>query len=113
MVYRGFDLVKESRMEEECVKNGLFAPVTPGKQNVVSSAMINGRKQVSFDGEAETSGLQLFVDLGDLVCVDDATKFDCEATKVCSIENDTISINIPFPAMQRGMWDFHLFVDIF
>lgn len=100
-------------MEEECVKDGVFAPVTPGKQNVVSSAVINGRKQVSFDGEAETSGLQLFVDLGDLVCVNDATKFDCEVTKVSSSESDTISIDIPFPAMQHGKWGFHFFVDKF
>ncbi|KAL8101966.1 DEMETER-like protein 2 [Apium graveolens] len=87
-------------MEEECVKDGVFAPVTPGKHNVANSVMINGRKQVSFDGEAETSGLQLFVDLGDLVCVNDDMKFDCEAPKAYSSESDTISINIPFPAMQ-------------
>lgn len=89
-------------MEEECVKDGFFAPLTPAKQNVVSSVMINGRKEVSFDEEGETSGLQLFVDLGDLVYVNDGLKFDCEATKVSSSKSDTISIDIPFPAMQPG-----------
>ncbi|KAK1353292.1 hypothetical protein POM88_052427 [Heracleum sosnowskyi] len=88
-------------MEEECVKDGFFAPSTPAKQNVVSSVMINARKEVSIDGEAETSGLQLFVDLGDLVYVNDGMKFDFEAPQVSSSERDTISIDIPFPAMQH------------
>lgn len=97
MVDRDFD---NHRMEEEFVKDGFLAPSTPaGKQILVNSVLINGRKQVSFDGGSEISGVQLFVDLGDLVYVNDGTKFDSEAPKVPSSKSDTISINIPFPAM--------------
>ncbi|KAL1830418.1 hypothetical protein ACET3Z_000069 [Daucus carota] len=69
-------------MEKGFVKDGLFAPVTPGKQ-LSNSVLINGRKEANFDGESENSGFQFFVDLGDLS------------------KSDSISINIPFPAMQN------------
>lgn len=71
------------------MKDGLFAPVTPGKQ-LSNSVLINGRKEANFDGESENSGFQFFVDLGDLS------------------KSDSISINIPFPAMQNGEWTYNI-----
>ncbi|WOG81191.1 hypothetical protein DCAR_0100336 [Daucus carota subsp. sativus] len=47
-------------MEKGFVKDGLFAPVTPGKQ-LSNSVLINGRKEANFDGESENSGFQFFV----------------------------------------------------